>query len=60
VTPLHWAAQRVNTKVVESLIKNGASVNALDNDNLSPLHWATQSGNSKTIALLIENGASEG
>jgi ankyrin repeat protein len=61
-TPLHWAAQRGNTKTAELLIEKevglmaekGASVNSLTTDNHALLHWALQSGSSETVAIITE------
>ena len=61
-TPLHRAAQRDNVDIVKILLKRGAHVNALDQDDdfgegLTPLHWATRYGNPDIVNVLIDAGA---
>jgi ankyrin repeat protein len=41
----------------ELLIKKGASLNALTDEELTPLHYAAFGGNSETVTLLIQKGA---
>ncbi len=47
-------------KIFELLIKNGAEVNVIENDDklgCSPLHYAAKSGSTKLCELLLKNGA---
>ena len=47
-------------KIFELLIKNGAEVNVIENDDklgYSPLHYAAKSGSTKLCELLLKNGA---
>ena len=58
-TPLHGVIELHPTnciEIMEILLKNGASVNALDNNNCSPLHHAAKIGNVKIARFLVENG----
>ena len=58
-SPLHYVANAKNdpTNVAKLLIKNGAAINAKDDDENTPLHLAAASGNTGIVKLLIENGA---
>lgn len=56
-TPLHWAAYLGNLAMVESLLKNGASLNCQDMDGLSPLHIAVYQIEVKLIDYFIQNSA---
>ena len=58
-SPLHYVANAKNdfTNVAKLLIKNGAVINAKDDDENTPLHLAAASGNTGIVKLLIENGA---
>ena len=58
-TPLHLASQRSNPFSVESLLKAGADVDALDEDSMTPLLLAfPPATNSEVALLLLEHGAS--
>lgn len=39
-TPLHWAAEKNQTHIVQTLLDKGANPNILNNIYLSPLHVA--------------------
>ena len=56
---LHYVAlsQNDHTNVAKFLIKNGATINAIDKDENTPLHLAAMSGNIGIANILIENGA---
>ena len=56
-TPLHAAAYRGHTEVVELLIAYGANVNARDMRGWIPLHAAVDQGHVKTCERLIAKGA---
>jgi ankyrin repeat protein len=69
-TPLMWAAYsnledakaaaEVDDKrvpIVDLLLKNGADVNAIDNDGWTPVMWASWSGMEKVATKLIAAGA---
>jgi ankyrin repeat protein len=49
--------EQVEVEIVRLLIKYGASVNAVIDDNVTPLHLAIYSGDVGIAQLLIENGA---
>ena len=59
-TPLHRAAENnESAKVVETLIKNGAEIEALDDIKRTPLHKAAMNNcNAEVVKTLIKMGAS--
>ena len=59
-TPLHWAAHNHDADAVETLIIQGAHVDARDNSRQTPLHWAGRAGTPETILSLINHGADVG
>ncbi|CAG5123838.1 unnamed protein product, partial [Candidula unifasciata] len=56
-TPLHCAAAKGNTGIVEILLKAKANVNAEDEENWSPLHFAANTGHKKIVEILVRAGA---
>jgi ankyrin repeat protein len=42
ITALHLAAKLSDQEIIDMLIKHGASVNAIDNNDMTPLHYAVQ------------------
>jgi len=58
-TPLMTAVSLNSERydIIIYLIKHGADVNAIDNNNRSVLNWAVYVGDLKTIKLLIKYGA---
>ena len=56
-TPLHWAAEKGHTKVVEMLFAKGASVKAVDNQGCTPLRLAAGGRNYNVVRLLLGKGA---
>lgn len=61
VTALWYAAQFGRTKMVKTLLDNGARVDIVDDYGNSPLskavYWYDSAGDSKLIELLISHGA---
>jgi ankyrin repeat protein len=55
--PLHHAARRGQTRNVDTLVKHGANVRALDRDGRTPLHYAAQSYEQSTVTRLLRHGA---
>ena len=55
-TALHFAIED-NIKLVNLLIKHGASVNVGDNNLLRPLHLSAKMGHTEITQILIDNGA---
>ena len=53
-TALHFAAASSNVALAKYLIKNGATPNLLDNNDLSPLHLAAIHSTTEMIDLLWE------
>src|SRR2546428_711052 len=43
-TPLHWAAERGHSQLVELLLANKADINARTNRGDTPLHLASEKG----------------
>ena len=56
-TPLHAAAYRGHTEVVELLVAHRADVNARDVRGWIPLHQAVDQGHTQAAELLIAKGA---
>lgn len=59
-TPLHVAAANGHPKMCETLIENGANVNATDVNGMTPLHLAMARGHAKTAGILLAAGANPG
>jgi len=57
MTSLHYASLKGFFEIVQLLISNGASVNAIDKYNSTPLYYACQGGEDKIVQYLIEHGA---
>ena len=55
--PLIDAAQRGDVEAVESLLEEGADVNAAQGDGMTALHWAAERGHAAVAELLIAAGA---
>lgn len=55
--PMHWAAKLGSAKLLESLIKNGGDVNALDQDGTTPLMVAAMNDRVEAVQALINGGA---
>lgn len=47
----------VDTENVKLLLKNGADVNARDEQDMTALMWASERGHTEMVKLLLENGA---
>ncbi|KAF5699429.1 hypothetical protein FGLOB1_11393 [Fusarium globosum] len=56
-TGLHIAAFAGLTQFASQLLKQGASVSAVDAQERVPLHWAATNGHDRVAALLIQYGA---
>ncbi|EAN82769.1 ankyrin repeat protein [Trypanosoma cruzi] len=56
-TPLHYAAERGFTAVVERLLDEGANPNARDEMKRTPLHLAAGAGHVGVLQILLKNGA---
>ena len=57
-TPLHWAAIKGASEVVDVLLDNGADANAADFSHNTPLHATASVRSSEMAAKLIRAGAS--
>ena len=55
--PLHEAARQGQTDVAESLIEDGADVEALDESGATPLVAAALAGQTNLVTVLLEHGA---
>ena len=55
-TALHFAAQKDEVNLMESLIRRDLSANVEDKDGWRPLHEAAHYGKKDAVALLAENG----
>jgi uncharacterized protein len=56
-TPLHWAAQRGNTAVLQMLIGAKAAIDPQNRQGVTPLMMAAKAGNIPAVRLLLKNGA---
>lgn len=56
-TLLHISAQVGNLKHIILLIKLGASLNIIDNNEYTPLHYAAKSGHTNVVEILLACGA---
>jgi hypothetical protein len=56
-TALHFAAQLGMLDVIEQLVKAGAYVNMVDNNEFTPTHLACQNGHAAAALLLARLGA---
>ncbi|MDA3809408.1 MAG: ankyrin repeat domain-containing protein [Spirochaetaceae bacterium] len=54
-TPLHIAAIKGNTQMIERLLLYGALVDAIDNDKKTPLILAIENSQYKGAAILVKN-----
>lgn len=55
---LHMAAFMDNSRLVQSLLKNGAPVDVMDEKKQTPLFHAVTGGHEATVKVLLEAGAS--
>lgn len=56
-TPLFWAVESGNEKLVSFLVKHGANVNAKSNKDKTPLSIATEGGFTSIVEILKAAGA---
>ena len=56
-SPVHWAAVKGHTNVVEFLISKRFPVGTKNKDGDTPLHWAASGGHDDAANMLIDAGA---
>lgn len=58
-TYLHWAANRGNAEIMQSLVSKGAKANVIDSHGATPLNFAAGGGqlNTKIYDICLANGA---
>ncbi len=56
-SPVADAAQRGDLDTIRVLLREGADVNAAQNDGMSALHWAAQNDDAAVIEVLLYAGA---
>ena len=56
-TPLRWAVQENHLSVIQTLLDNGAEIDAQDEDGDTPLIQASGEGWLEVVRLLLERGA---
>lgn len=54
-TPIFYAVQEGHSRTVDELIKKGAFLNVVDEDNLSPLFYAAWEGHLDVLNVLLEH-----
>ncbi|XP_015332578.2 ankyrin-1-like, partial [Marmota marmota marmota] len=57
-TPLHIACKKNHIRVMELLLKTGASIDAVTESGLTPLHVASFMGHLPIVKNLLQRGAS--
>lgn len=57
LSPLHWAADRGCSVILESLLLHGIDVNVKDVDGQTALHYAVSCGHTECIKVLLKHGA---
>jgi ankyrin repeat protein len=57
LTPLHFAVESGDVRIVRLFIDNGAHINAPKTDGQTPLHIACECGHKDVVELLISKGA---
>lgn len=55
--PIHWAADRGNTNVLQMLLTHGVNVDLTDSDGQTALHYAASVDHLECVKLLIKFGA---
>ncbi|XP_043794706.1 ankyrin repeat and death domain-containing protein 1A-like isoform X1 [Apis laboriosa] len=55
--PIHWAASRGNTEIIEMLIQAKCDIEARDKFGMRPLHMAARYGHRDAVKMLINAGA---
>lgn len=57
IQPLHVAAGRDDTQLVEELIEHGAPLGGKDKAGTTPIFWAARFGGAQALAVLYNHGA---
>jgi ankyrin repeat protein len=57
MTALHWAVQRDDTRMVETLIRSGANAQSASRYGVRPIALAAVNGNADILKLLLDAGA---
>ncbi len=57
LTALMWTAVMERSNIVEALLKQGAAVDAKDEDGMTALMWAALEGHHRIVRVLLRNGA---
>ncbi|XP_015176425.1 PREDICTED: ankyrin repeat and death domain-containing protein 1A-like isoform X2 [Polistes dominula] len=55
--PIHWAASKGNTEIIEMLIKAKCDIEVKDKFGMRPLHMAAWYGHEDAVKILINAGA---
>lgn len=58
LSPIHWAADRGHSTILELLLTHGADVNLVDGDcGQTALHYAVSCGHMDSVKILLKHGA---
>lgn len=57
MTPLHYAARKGRTDIMELLLANGAEIDSVNLDGRTPLHEAARYHQESAVLLLLKKGA---
>lgn len=57
--PIHIAAMGNNLAILDTLLKAGSPINAMDEERRTPLRWAMDGGRNEVVHFLFKEGAAK-